>query len=470
MSSSEHLIAPDLRDAPKTIRKILIANRGEVSLRVTRAAHDLGIKTVAIHSTADADSMHVRMADEAVCVGGPAGADSYLNIPSILSAAQITGADAVHPGYGFLSENSNFAELCQKHGLIWIGPSPQTIDTMGDKVRAKQSAIAAGIPCVPGSPGAVKTVEEGLEIGAQVGYPVLVKAASGGGGRGMKVAQDESELESALAMAASEAKAAFGDDAVYIEKYLTRPRHIEIQVAADEHGNVIHLGERDCSLQRRHQKVLEECPSPALSDEQRKEIGDLTAQAVGNLGYTSVGTVEYLYEDGAFYFIEMNTRIQVEHPVTELVTGVDLVAEQIRIAAGLPLSRRQDEIQFKGHAMEARINAEHPFTFMPSPGQVTSYHAPGGAGVRVDSHLYSGYRIPPYYDSMVAKVITHASDRDACIRRLKRALHELIIGGVTTNTELHNFILDEQAFTSGEYAIHWLEDRLAQLDETDEAN
>ena len=470
MSDLKHLLASDLRDAPKQIRKILIANRGEVSLRVTRAAHDLGMKTVAIHSTVDSDSMHVRMADEAVCVGGPAGTDSYLNIPSILSAAQITGADAIHPGYGFLSENSNFADLCQQHGLIWIGPSPQTIDTMGDKVRAKQAAIAAGIPCVPGSSGAVKTVQEGLKVGQEVGYPVLVKAASGGGGRGMKVAQDESELESALAMAASEAKAAFGDDSVYIEKYLTKPRHIEIQVAADEHGNVIHLGERDCSLQRRHQKVLEECPSPALDSDQRQEIGNLTAKAVGNLGYTSVGTVEYLYENGEFYFIEMNTRIQVEHPVTELVTGVDLVAEQIRIASGLPLSRRQEDITFDGHAMEARINAEHPFTFMPSPGHVTGYHPPGGAGVRVDSHLYAGYKIPPYYDSMVAKIITYANDRDACLRRMKRALHELIVVGVTTNVDLHNFILNEPAFTNGEYAIHWLEDRLAELNETDEAS
>ena len=454
-----------LADAPRKISKILIANRGEVSLRVSRAAHDLGIKTVAIHSTADADSMHVRMADEAVCVGGPAGADSYLNIPAILSAAQITGADAVHPGYGFLSENSQFADLCEQHGLVWIGPKASMIDMMGDKVRAKQAAKEAGIPCVPGSDGAVTSIEEGLEVGKKVGYPVLVKAASGGGGRGMKVAESEAELESALSMAAAEAKAAFGDDSVYIEKYLGAPKHIEIQVAADEHGNVIHLGERDCSLQRRHQKVLEEAPSPALSLEQRMEIGELTRKAVGNLGYTSVGTVEYLYENGEFFFIEMNTRIQVEHPVTEAITGVDLVAEQIRIAAGLPLTKLQDQIEFKGHAMEARINAEHPFTFLPSPGLVTSYHAPGGAGVRVDSHLYSGYRIPPYYDSMIAKVIVHAEDREACSRRLARALHELVVSGVTSNIELHQFILNQTAFQVGDYGIHWLEERLAGLEE-----
>jgi acetyl-CoA carboxylase biotin carboxylase subunit len=442
-------------------KKILIANRGDVALRVLRACQELGIETVAVHSTADSDSMHVRLADEAVCIGPPQSRDSYLSMAAILTAAEITNADAVHPGVGFLSESATFAEMVQNHGRLFIGPSPQIIATMGDKVKAKEAARQVGIPVVPGSEGAISSLEEARQIAQSIGYPILVKAASGGGGRGMKVAQSEAELETALSMASSEAKAAFGDDAVYLEKYLANPRHIEIQVLGDKHGNIIHLGERDCSVQRRHQKILEEAPSPALDAAKRSEIGRLTAEAVGRLGYDSVGTVEYLYENGEFYFIEMNTRLQVEHPVTELVTGIDLVRKQIRVAAGQPLDIRQEDIRFTGHAIECRINAEHPLTFMPSPGRITQYHMPGGPGVRVDSHLYTGYTIPPYYDSLAAKLLVHARNRPEAIRRMQRALREMIVEGIHTNQPLHTLLFEQESIQKGDYTIRWLESFLA---------
>ena len=444
------------------ITRILIANRGEIALRIHRAAHEMGIETVAVHSTADADAMHVRLADSAVCIGPPAAADSYLNIAAIISAAEITHADAIHPGYGFLSENAKFAEIVEAHNIAWIGPKPEHIRTMGDKVEAKRTAGALGLPLVPGSDGAIETTEEAKRVAAEIGYPVLVKAASGGGGRGMKVIPDEASLETLVSQAKSEAKAAFGDDTVYIEKYLANPRHIEFQIFGDGRGNAIHLGERDCSLQRRHQKVLEEAPSPVISAAERERMGGIVSKAMADMGYRGAGTIEFLWENGEFYFIEMNTRLQVEHPVTEAITGLDLVREQIRIADGKPLSVTQDEIRFTGHAIECRINAEDPFTFAPSPGEVTSYHAAGGMHVRVDSGLYAGYRIPPYYDSMIAKLIVYGRTREGCIMRLRRALEEMVIGGVKTSIPLHAALMQEPDFLNGDYSIKWLEEWLAQ--------
>lgn len=442
--------------------KVLIANRGEIALRINRACHEMGIKTVAVHSTADADAMYVRLADESVCIGPAQARDSYLNIPAIIAACEITGADAVHPGYGFLSENSRFAEILAAHDITFIGPTAEHIRIMGDKIVAKKTAKALGIPVVPGSDGAVTNDVEALRIADEIGYPVLVKASSGGGGRGMKVAPDRESLSSALSTARSEAKAAFGDDAVYLEKYLGQPRHIEIQVIGDSHGNVAHLGERDCSLQRRHQKVLEECPSPALNQDERDKIGTIVANAMKKLGYLGVGTVEFLYEEGEFYFIEMNTRLQVEHPVTEAVTGIDIVREQIRIAAGLEMSFRQEDVKFNGHAIECRINAEDPRTFTPSPGVITEFHQPGGLGVRVDSGAFAGYRIPPYYDSMIGKLIVHGASRNECLMRLRRALREIVVGGVKTTIPLFQELVNDPEFVNGEYHIHWLEDFLAR--------
>ena len=443
------------------IRKLLIANRGEIALRIQRAAREMGIQTVAVHSTADADAMHVRMADTAICIGPPSAAQSYLNIPSIMAAAEISHADAIHPGYGFLSENAKFAEIVIDHGITWIGPNPEHIRTMGDKVEAKRTAAKLGLPLVPGSDGPVETLEEARAVAATIGYPVLVKAASGGGGRGMKVVPDEDALESLIAQARAEAKAAFGDATVYIEKYLSEPRHIEFQVFGDRHGNAVHLGERDCSLQRRHQKVLEEALSPALTPAQRATMGERVRAAVAGMGYVGAGTMEFLYENGEFYFIEMNTRLQVEHPVTEMITGIDLVREQILVASGEKLSVTQDDVTFTGHAIECRINAEDPRTFAPAPGSVSTFHVPGGPGVRIDSALYAGYRIPSNYDSMVAKLIVHAADREACLMRLKRALDEMVVGGVTTTIPLHQALLDAPEFRAGEYSIKWLERWLA---------
>jgi acetyl-CoA carboxylase biotin carboxylase subunit len=437
--------------------KILIANRGEIALRIHRACREMGIETVAVHSTADADAMHVRLADESVCIGPPPGKDSYLNIQALLSAAAITGVDAIHPGVGFLSENANFADMVQEHGFVFIGPEPEHISLMGDKVAAKQAAESLGLPVVPGSHGAVATDKEAAEIAERIGYPVLIKAAAGGGGRGMKVAKSQGELLESVRLAKAEAKAAFGYDVVYIEKYLSQPRHIEVQLLADAHGNVVHLGERDCSLQRRHQKLLEEAPSPALNADQRAEIGALVSKSIGKLGYRSAGTIEFLYENGEFYFIEMNTRLQVEHPISEAITGVDIVREQIRIAAGMPLSVTQDDIVPQGHAIECRINAENPETFMPSPGTVTDYHAPGGLGVRVDSGLYAGYRVPPHYDSLIAKLIVQGQTRNECLMRLRRALEEFVIEGVHTTIPLHQKLIAENDFINGDYDIHWLE-------------
>ncbi|MGK2285797.1 acetyl-CoA carboxylase biotin carboxylase subunit [Pedomonas sp. V897] len=442
--------------------KVLIANRGEIALRIHRACREMGIKTVAVHSTADADAMHVRLADEAVCIGPPSPAQSYLNIPAIIAAAEITHADAIHPGYGFLSENAKFAEIVLEHGLTWIGPSPEHIQLMGDKVMAKKTAAELGLPLVPGSPGPLSSFEEAREIAAQIGYPVLIKAASGGGGRGMKVVQSEDELESLMSQAKAEAKAAFGDDTVYMEKYLSNPRHIEFQVLGDTHGNAIHLGERDCSLQRRHQKVLEEAPSPALSARQRAEMGEIVRSAIEKMGYVGAGTMEFLYEDEKFYFIEMNTRLQVEHPVTEMISGLDLVREQIRVAAGLPLSVTQKDVRLEGHAIECRINAEDPRTFTPAPGEVTDYHAPGGLHVRVDSALYDGYRIPPYYDSMIAKLIVYGQNRNDALMRLKRALEEYVIIGPKTTIPLHQALIENPDFLNGDYSIKWLEKWLSE--------
>ena len=445
-------------------KKILIANRGDVALRVLRACKEMGIPTVVVHSTADANSMPVRLADESVCIGGPAAAESYLNIPAILTAAAITGCDALHPGVGFLSENADFAEMVKAHGLTFIGPDTPHIRSMGDKVEAKITAEKAGLPLVPGSPGAVHTIEEAQELAKGIGFPLLVKAASGGGGRGMKVAESADQLQEAFSSARSEAKAAFGDDTVYLERYLDNPRHIEIQVIGDSHGNAVHLGERECSIQRRHQKLFEEAPSPILDEAARHNIGEIAAKATRDMGYLGVGTMEFLYQDGEFFFIEMNTRLQVEHPITEAITGVDLVQEQISIAAGNPISFTQDEVTFEGHAIECRINAEHPETFMPTPGKVSTFHPSGGPGIRIESPLYSGYSVPPYYDSLVAKLIVYGRDRDHCLARLKLALDEFIIEPIPTTLDLHRKLVDAPAIHDGSYSIRWLEEEFLSSD------
>jgi acetyl-CoA carboxylase, biotin carboxylase subunit len=443
--------------------KILIANRGEIALRVLRACKELGIATVAVHSTADADAMHVRLADESVCIGPPPARESYLNIYALVTACEITGADAVHPGYGFLSENARFAEILHEHKIHFIGPRAEHIRLMGDKIEAKRTAKRLGIPVVPGSEGGVGSDAEARAIARDIGFPVLIKAAAGGGGRGMKLALSEDELEPALLTARNEAKAAFGDSTVYLEKYLLHPRHIELQVLADGQGNAIHLGERDCSLQRRHQKLWEEAPSPALNESERVRIGETVAKAMRELRYRGVGTVEFLYEADAFYFIEMNTRLQVEHTITEMITGLDLVIEQIRIAAGAPLSLSQDDVRFNGHAVECRINAENPHSFRPSPGTITHFHTPGGLGVRVDSGAYAGYTIPPYYDSLIGKLIVHARTRNECLMRLKRALGEFVVDGIETTIPLFNSLITEPDIVDGNYDIHWLEKHLAKL-------
>ncbi|MDR6291044.1 MULTISPECIES: acetyl-CoA carboxylase biotin carboxylase subunit [Inquilinus] len=442
--------------------KVLIANRGEIALRIHRACREMGIRTVVVHSTADSDAMAVRLADEAVCIGPPAARDSYLNIPALLSAATITGCDAIHPGIGFLAENARFAEMVEEHGFAFIGPTAQHIRVMGDKIAAKDAVKATGLPVVPGSDGAVDTVDEAQALARGMGYPVLVKATAGGGGKGMKVAMTDAELPEAYSMARNEARAAFGNDSVYVEKYLDHPRHIEIQLLADMHGNVVHFGERDCSIQRRHQKVIEEAPSPALNAEERAFIGGLAADTARKLGYRGVGTMEFLYQDGEFYFIEMNTRLQVEHPITEEISGIDLVREQIRVATGAPLGYTQDDIVFQGHAIECRINAEDPETFIPSPGRIDGYHAPGGLGVRVDSAIYDGYRIPPHYDSLIAKLIVRGSTRNECLMRLRRALEEYVIDGVKTTLPLHARLIAEPDFINGEYDIRWLEKLMAK--------
>ncbi len=442
--------------------KILIANRGEIALRVLRACKELGIATVAVHSTADADAMHVRLADESVCIGPPAARDSYLNVPALLAACEITGADAVHPGYGFLSENARFAEILEEHNIHFIGPKPSHIRLMGDKIEAKRTAQRLGIPVVPGSDGGVTSDQEALTIAKSIGFPILVKAAAGGGGRGMKVAETPDDLSNALATARAEAQSAFGDAAVYLEKYLAKPRHIEIQVLGDGHGRAIHLGERDCSLQRRHQKIWEEGHSPALNLAACNSIGATVSKAMRELEYLGVGTVEFLFEDGKFYFIEMNTRIQVEHPVTEAITDIDLVVEQIRVAAGGDLELKQEDVKFIGHAIECRINAENPQTFRPSPGKILAYHPPGGLGVRVDSAVYHGYTIPPYYDSLVGKLIVHGKTRGECLMRLKRALDEFVVDGVETTLPLFRTLVREKDIIDGDYHIHWLEEFLAK--------
>ena len=442
--------------------KILIANRGEIALRVIRAAREMGIRSVAVHSTADADAMHVRMADESVCIGPPSGSESYLHIPSIIAAAEVTGAQAIHPGYGFLSENAGFVQIVEDHGISFIGPTAEHIRVMGDKITAKDTMKALGVPCVPGSDGGVPDLDAAKAIGKEFGYPVIIKATAGGGGRGMKVAHNESEMERAFQTARAEAKAAFGNDEVYIEKYLTTPRHIEIQVFGDGKGNAVHLGERDCSLQRRHQKVFEEAPGPCITPEERAAIGKTCAEAVAKINYTGAGTIEFLYEKGEFYFIEMNTRLQVEHPVTEAIFGVDLVREQIRVAEGLPMSFTQDDLSINGHAIEVRLNAEKLPDFAPRPGKITAFHAPGGLGVRMDSALYDGYVIPPYYDSLIGKLIVHGRDRNEALARLHRALGELIIDGVENTVPLFDALLQEPDIQSGNYNIHWLEHWLEQ--------
>jgi acetyl-CoA carboxylase biotin carboxylase subunit len=438
-------------------KKVLIANRGEIALRVHRACQEMGIRTVAVHSTADATAMHVRLADESVCIGPPAARDSYLNVAAILSAASITGAEAIHPGYGFLSENASFAEMVEAHGFTFIGPTAEHIRMMGDKIAAKQAMASLNVPLVPGSDGELSSFEEAREVAERIRYPVLIKAAAGGGGRGMKVAHSADELEEAWRVARTEAKAAFGNDAVYMEKYLDRPRHIELQVLADTHGNVVHFGERDCSLQRRHQKLVEEAGSPALTAAERDALGAQVTQGLSKLGYRNAGTLEFLWQDGQFAFIEMNTRLQVEHPVTEMVCGIDLVKEQLRVAAGEALGYAQSDITFGGHAIECRITAEDPVTFAPSPGRVTTYHAPGGLGVRVDSALYSGYAVPPHYDSLVAKLVVHGKTRAEAIARMRRALEEMVVDGIRTTLPLHQRIMADPQFQSGEYTIHWLE-------------
>ncbi|MBR1825747.1 MAG: acetyl-CoA carboxylase biotin carboxylase subunit [Alphaproteobacteria bacterium] len=436
--------------------KVLIANRGEVALRIHRACREMGIRTVAVHSEADADAMHVRLADEAVCIGPARSIDSYLNKPAIISAAVITGADAIHPGFGFLSENADFAEMVEKHGITFIGPTVDQMRLMGDKITARKAAKEAGLPITEGST-ALESVEDAKTWAAKIGYPIIIKAKDGGGGKGMKIAFSDDDIEEAFTMAKAEAKASFPSDVVYMEKYLQHPRHIEIQVLADKYGNVVHLGERDCSIQRNNQKVIEECPSPALNQSQRQQIGEIVRKAIGKIGYCNAGTLEFLYEDGKFYFMEMNTRLQVEHPITEAVTGIDIVKEQIRIASGAHLGYTQDDIKFNGHAIECRINAENPQTFIPCPGKITEWHAPGGLGVRVDSEIYSGYVIPPYYDSMIAKLIVHAGTRNAALMRLRRALEEFVIMGVETTIPLHQDIIAQPEYLDGQYDIHWLE-------------
>jgi acetyl-CoA carboxylase, biotin carboxylase subunit len=444
------------------IQKLLIANRGEIALRIHRACHEIGIKTVAVHSTADSDAMHVRLADETVCIGPPAASESYLNIPNIISAAEIVHADAIHPGYGFLSENAQFAEIVESHNIIWVGPKPEHIRLMGDKIEAKRTAAKLGLPLVPGSEGPIVSVRQAKELAAEIGYPVLIKAASGGGGRGMKVVPEERQLESLMSQAASEARSAFGDDTVYMEKYLADPRHIEFQVFGDGEGAAIHLGERDCSIQRRHQKLLEEAPSPALAPEERERMGEIVRKAMSDMAYRGAGTIEFLYENGEFYFIEMNTRLQVEHPVTEMISGIDLVREQIRVASGEGMGCTQDQIVLHGHAIECRINAEDPETFAPSPGLVKNYVAPGGMHVRVDSGLYTGYRVPPYYDSMIGKLIVYGNTRERCIRRLRRALEEFVVEGMKTTIPLHQKIVRDPEFLAGDYTIKWLEEWLGR--------
>jgi acetyl-CoA carboxylase biotin carboxylase subunit len=439
--------------------KILIANRGDIALRIQRACREMGIKTVAVHSTADSKAMNVRLADESVCIGPPPSNDSYLNIPAILSAAAVTGADAIHPGVGFLSENPDFAEIVQEHGLTFIGPKPEHIRTMGDKIEAKKTASALGLPCIPGSENAIESVDEAIDIAKEIGFPVLIKASAGGGGRGMQLALEQKDLARAINLAQSEAQAAFGSSDVYIEKYLANPRHIEIQIVGDQHGNVIHLGERDCSLQRRHQKILEETPSPALNGKTRLLAGQLAAESMQKFGYESLGTIEFLYENEEFFFIEMNTRLQVEHPITEMVTGIDLVRKQIQISAGFPMDLVQEDIVFTGHSIECRINAEDSVNFRPSPGKISDYHAPGGLGVRIDSALYAGYEIPPYYDSLVAKLIIHGNNRNECLLRLSRALDEFVIGNIETTIPLHQKLLKSSEFLDGEYNINWLENK-----------
>ncbi len=442
--------------------KVLIANRGEIALRIHRACREMGIRTVAVHSTADSNAMHVRLADESVCIGPPAARDSYLNIPAILSAATITGADAIHPGLGFLAENAKFADIVEEHGFTFIGPTPEHIRLMGDKVAAKRAAIELGIPVVPGSDGAVAGPAEAQIEAERIGYPVLIKASGGGGGRGMRVARNAEELKTQLTAAQNEAQAFFGNAEVYLERYLMRPRHIEVQILGDGQGGVIHLGERDCSLQRKHQKLMEETPSPALNAASRQSLGRIATDAMRKLGYKSAGTIEFLYEDGEFFFIEMNTRIQVEHPISEMVTGIDLVREQIRIAAGAPLGYRQEDVTIAGHAIECRINAENPETFAPSPGRITGYHVPGGLGVRVDSALYQGYTVPPNYDSLIAKLIVYGTSRNECLMRLRRALEEYVIAGVETTIPLHQRLVGDPDLINGDYDIHWLEKFVAR--------
>ena len=444
--------------------KVLIANRGEVALRIHRACREMGIRTVAVHSEADANAMHVRLADEAVCIGPARSTDSYLNKPAIISAAVITGADAIHPGFGFLSENADFAEMVEKHGITFIGPSVEQMRLMGDKITARKAAKEAGLPITEGSP-ALESVDDARQWAEKIGYPIIIKAKDGGGGKGMKIAFSDEDIEEAFTMAKAEAKASFPSDVVYMEKYLQHPRHIEIQVLADKYGNVVHLGERDCSIQRNNQKVIEECPSPALNQDQRQEIGEIVRKAIAKIGYCNAGTLEFLYENGKFYFMEMNTRLQVEHPITEAVTGIDIVKEQIRIASGAHLGYTQEDIKFNGHAIECRINAEDPQTFTPCPGKITEWHAPGGLGVRVDSEIYSGYEIPPFYDSMIAKLIVHANTRNAALMRLRRALEEFVIMGVKTTIPLHQEIISQPEYLDGQYDIHWLENFMKKQEE-----
>lgn len=446
-------------------QKVLIANRGEIALRIQRACREMGIKTVAVHSTADATAMHVRLADESVCIGPPPSRDSYLKMSALISAADITGADAIHPGVGFLSENAAFASMVEEHGITFIGPTPEHITLMGDKITAKKTMIELGVPVVRGSDGAVGSDEEALEMAEGIGYPLLIKATSGGGGKGMKVATTPEELPQALRLARTEAKANFGSDQVYMERYLSHPRHIEVQILADSFGNVIHLGERDCSLQRRHQKVWEEAPSPVFTAKDRLALGKIVTKAIQKMGYRGVGTLEFLYEDGQFFFMEMNTRLQVEHPITEMITGIDLVKEQIKVAAGLPLPFRQEDITFTGHAIECRINAEHHETFIPSPGKITGYHAPGGWGIRIDSHLYQGYSVPPHYDSLVAKLIVYGDTREECLMRVERALREYVISGIDTILPLHLMLVNDPDIQQGKYDIHWLEKKLKESTE-----